>query len=154
MKKKIKVILTKNHLDIKKHKSIINVAPGYAFNYLIPNNIAKMATIKNIKHFEMIEKLEKQKQEANIITINKLQNKVNQVKKIIIFKKKGENKLIFGSITEKDIINYIKKYTNIEINKKQIQIPAIRELGLNYINIETTNKIAVKIQLHVIPTNI
>lgn len=154
MGKKIRVIIKTDKLMQYKKGNIINVSAGYAFNYLIPKNMAEIATCKKIKHFSMFSIIEEKKQKANFIAKEKLKNKIIQVEKIVIYKKKGENYLVFGSIKEKDISDWIKKYSHIELNNKQIKLNNNNTIGINSTNIQIKPDIAIKVKLYNLPNNI
>nr|YP_010851499.1 ribosomal protein L9 [Echinothamnion hookeri]WGH14396.1 ribosomal protein L9 [Echinothamnion hookeri] len=154
MKKKVDVILIQNNLTKGKKGSVINVSRGYAFNYLIPNKIAEIATNKKIKHIQMFENIAIKQKETSNIEIKLLRNNIQKIDNISIYKKKGENNLIFGSITEKDIIKWINKYTNLLINKIQIQTLEIKLIGVTKIKIQINPKVNINIPLKIIPTNI
>nr|YP_010851698.1 ribosomal protein L9 [Echinothamnion hystrix]WGH14595.1 ribosomal protein L9 [Echinothamnion hystrix] len=154
MKKKIDVILVKNTLTIGKKGSIINVARGYAFNYLIPNKIAEIATNKKIKHIQMFENIAIKQRETSDTEIKLLKNNMQKIDSISIYKKKGENNLIFGNITEKDIMKWINKYTNVLINRIQIKTLEIKLIGVTNIRIQINPKININVPLKIIPTNI
>ena len=79
MVKKIDVILTKNHSNGEKKGNIINVSSGYAFNYLIPNQIAEIATEKKIKHIKMFEEIEKKQKVANEVEVNLVKEKIEKI---------------------------------------------------------------------------
>nr|YP_010850510.1 ribosomal protein L9 [Lophurella caespitosa]WGH13210.1 ribosomal protein L9 [Lophurella caespitosa] len=154
MKKKVDVIIIKNNLTTGKKGSVINVARGYAFNYLIPNEIAEIATNKKIKHIQMFENIAIEQKETSNTKIQLLKNNIERVGSISIYKKKGENNLIFGSITEKDITKWINKYTNLLINKIQIKTLDIKLVGITHIKIQVNLKINISIPLKIIPINI
>lgn len=154
MKKKIQLILnqTINNLGLKGH--IVQVKPGYAFNYLIPNNIAKIATKGSIQHAQLFEEINKRKIEANQIKAQKIQHKLEILKKISIKKKVGENRNFFGSINEKEISIEILKYTGYKLDKKQIKIPEIKKIGIYIIKIEIINNQTINTKLQILPENI
>nr|ARW64233.1 ribosomal protein L9 [Chondria sp. (in: red algae)] len=154
MGKKIQVIITADEFKNKKKGNIIIVSRGYAFNYLIPKNIVEVTSINKIKHFEMFSKIEEAKLTANFIKIENIKNRIAQIKKISICKKQGENHLIFGSIKEKEIIHSINKYTNLKLEKKQIRLNTINQIGTHSIEIYVKQTILFTIQLNVIPNNV
>nr|YP_009395040.1 ribosomal protein L9 [Polysiphonia stricta]ARW63602.1 ribosomal protein L9 [Polysiphonia stricta] len=154
MKKKINLIVTKDNLHNLTKGSLINVSRGYAFNYLIPNQIAEIASQGKIKHIQMFQEINKKKKEERNINEALLEKNIKKIKKISIYKKKGENNLIFGSVTEKDIIKWITKYTNLKINKTQIKIIEAKSIGTSYIEINVNTKINTQIALELIPMNI
>nr|YP_010937749.1 ribosomal protein L9 [Palisada intermedia]WKW95720.1 ribosomal protein L9 [Palisada intermedia] len=153
MKQKVQIII-KNDSFKKEHKGkVIKVFRGYAFNYLIPNDIASLATKNQIKHYQMFSEIAKKEEEANSIVTKKIKNRVEQIAKITIYKKIGDNKLIFGSVREKDIINWIYKYSNIKFEKKQIQINKIGNVNINLVKIQIKQNVVVTIKLCIIPYN-
>nr|YP_009391935.1 ribosomal protein L9 [Acrosorium ciliolatum]ARW60079.1 ribosomal protein L9 [Acrosorium ciliolatum] len=154
MKKKIKIILKKDHLNIGQKGKITNISPGYAFNYLIPNNIAEIATKNKIKHITMFKNIKNQEIKAYENTSKILQSNLEKIKKINIRKKVGKNNNIFGSINEKDITNKILKYIGISIDKKQIKVDNIKKIGIFNININILHNIQYSIQLNITPENI
>nr|WGH13012.1 ribosomal protein L9 [Echinothamnion sp.] len=154
MKKKVDVILIKNDLQKGKQGSIINVTRGYAFNYLIPNKMAEIATKAKIKHINMFKNIKTKKQEDNQIETTLLKNKIEKINSITIYKKTGENGLIFGSITEKEIIQWINNYTSILINKIQIKNLEAKLIGIKNITIQINPKVKISISLKIVPTNI
>lgn len=156
MKKKIKVILIRDYLNIGNKGKVIDTSSGYALNYLIPNKIAEVATKNKIRHLRMIEEINKNQIKANEIANNQIKKQLESTQKISINRKTGENYYIFGRIIEKDIINYIFKYMGIKLKKRQIEIPGIKKLGVfeTKVQISTNNSLKVKLQLNIIPTNI
>ena len=52
----MKIILLQSYEKLGKVGEIINVKPGFARNYLIPNKIASLATEQNIKALEVLDK--------------------------------------------------------------------------------------------------
>nr|YP_010618772.1 Ribosomal protein L9 [Rhodomelopsis africana]WAX02785.1 Ribosomal protein L9 [Rhodomelopsis africana] len=154
MKKKVNIILIKDNLKQGKKGSLINVARGYAFNYLIPSKIAEIATSKKIKHIKMLENIKTKQKEANQIESKLLQDNIKKIEKISVYKKKGKTNLIFGNVTEKDITKWVNKYTNLSINKIQIQIVETKLIGIRNIKIQINPKVSVDIPINIIPTNI
>nr|YP_010619937.1 Ribosomal protein L9 [Symphyocladia marchantioides]WAX03950.1 Ribosomal protein L9 [Symphyocladia marchantioides] len=154
MKKKVNVIFIKDNLKQGKKGVLINVARGYAFNYLIPGKIAEIATPKKIKHIQMFAKIKIQQKEANQIETQLMQNNIKKINKISVYKKRGENNLIFGSVTEKEIIKWINKHTSLSINKIKIQVVDTKLIGIEDIKIQINPKIQVNIPVYIIPTNI
>lgn len=154
MSKKIQIILKQNYNNIGEKNNIVYVAKGYAINYLIPNKIANIATKKTIQHYKMLDLTKKQKIENHKIKIEKLKKELDLINKIVFYKKIGDKQYIFGSLTEKDIIQKINEYTGIKLEKKHIQIPNIKKLGTFHIEINLQYKKFCKIKIHILPTNI
>lgn len=98
----MKVILREDVTHLGTAGNIVNVAPGYARNFLIPRNFAVPATGNNLKAFEhekrvMESKRAKRKKEAET-----LKGKLERIS-CSISKKVGEQDKLYGSVTTQDI---------------------------------------------------
>lgn len=154
MKKKINIIVRTEKLNNLEKGSITTVARGYALNYLIPNRMAEMATEGKTKQIEMFKAIRNKKEEAKSINELLIQKNLKRIKKICIYKKKGEGNLIFGSVTEKDIKNCINRYSNIDTNSLQFKLNDSKQIGHGNIEIIISSKISTIIPLHLMPINI
>nr|YP_009399798.1 ribosomal protein L9 [Digenea simplex]ARW69617.1 ribosomal protein L9 [Digenea simplex] len=154
MGKKVNLILIKNQFKEERKGTIISVARGYAFNYLIPNKIAEVTTPNKIKHFKMFTEIKKQLEENERQLNIQLKKKIEKINNISVYKKAGDKNLIFGSITEKDIVHWIVKHTDFTIKKKNIKVNIIKTSGKYNIDVEITNNIKHTITLYVVPTDI
>nr|QCI05015.1 ribosomal protein L9 [Callithamnion tetricum] len=154
MKKKINIILTDNNKALGNKGEIITVSLGFALNYLIPRNLAQKVTKGTIKHNNMFvdiqnKQIEKNKKEAEII-----KQQLTKINHINLYKKTGDYKQIFGSISEKEILNYLYQITGIQLNKKNIHLPNINTIGSFNISMDIMNQIQVNILLNILPENI
>nr|YP_009392765.1 ribosomal protein L9 [Bostrychia tenella]ARW61327.1 ribosomal protein L9 [Bostrychia tenella] len=153
MKKKISIILIKDYLNIGNKGDIAEVRAGYAFNYLVPYKIAEITTENKVKHLQMIDQITSNHIKANEITKNRIKQKLENLQKISIYRKKGKNNYIFGQVTEKDISIYVLKYAGIKLDKKQIKIPNIKQLGAFTTQIKLSNNINLNLKLNILPVN-
>jgi len=151
MKKSIEVIIKKKDLNKNPIQRIKKVAPGYAFNYLIPNQIAEIATEGKIRHLHMVQntlaKKDKQINKKNL----KIKIDLERINFLSIRKKCSQNQQIFGSISEQDIINKIFNLTGQNIDKKQIKIDSIKQIGKYLCEIRIDEDINTNITMHVLP---
>ena len=149
MKKYIKVILRDSNPP-----KIIKVSKGYALNYLIPKQIADIATKNKIEQINLLNNLSTQK-------INRSQQKnlrvntiINEIKMIHVRRKCGSNYQIFGSVNEQEIKELISKTIKYPIDKKQITIKQIKQLGTYLCEIIINERIKSSIRIRIIPNNI
>jgi large subunit ribosomal protein L9 len=124
----MEVILKENHPHLGEKGKIVQVADGYARNYLIPKNMAVIntpgnrAVIKAEGQFEKI-KLEKEKVMAEEVK-DKIQGKEFKIKA-----KAGKDGKLYGSITKHDIAVLLEKEGYL-IDKKIMDAEEhIREIG-------------------------
>ena len=154
MAKNITVIVKKTHPNIGQKGDIVKLSAGYIFNYLIPNNIVEIPSKGTIKHFEMFNKIAHIKKQNLILDAENTRKKIESINKIHIIKKIGNKQNIFGSVNEKEIINKIMYHTNQKIEKKDIQIPEIKQIGVFNITIKCLDNDSYNLILQVVPTNI
>lgn len=125
----MKVILTEDVQKLGKRGEVIEVKSGYAHNFLFKNNVAVEATKPNLKRLA-----EQQAQEAEERAYEKAQAEGIQDtlkdKKIVIKAKEGAGGKLFGTITNKEVAEVIKKDFHIDIDKRKIVLEdKIKELG-------------------------
>ncbi len=125
----MEIILKENIDKLGEANEIVNVKPGYARNFLIPNGKAIAATPSQKKVLaetlrQRAHKLAKVLDEASVIAA-----KLAKVS-LKIGAKAGENGKIFGSVNTIQISEALAK-AGFEIDRKDITIPedAIKELG-------------------------
>nr|YP_010713799.1 ribosomal protein L9 [Galdieria phlegrea]UNJ16259.1 ribosomal protein L9 [Galdieria sp.]WDA99689.1 ribosomal protein L9 [Galdieria sulphuraria]WDA99881.1 ribosomal protein L9 [Galdieria phlegrea] len=150
-KRHIEVFLYHDIKSLAQKGSIIKVAPGYARNYLIPQNLAEIVNENNLKKFINIQNRIKNKEKTLENYFNNLKLYINQIYILNIKKKAGKNGLIFGRINEKEIVKLIYDLTKYQINKKQISMPEIKYIGTYKVTLNLMNGINAIIQVQIIP---
>tara|TARA_B100001750_G_C14943645_1_gene320080 strand:+ start:31 stop:477 length:447 start_codon:yes stop_codon:yes gene_type:complete len=145
----MKIILLQTYENLGKVGEIVNVKPGFARNYLIPNKIASLATAQNIKALEVFLKAQETKEAKNRINLEALSKKLNSL--TLKFEVQvGEDDKLFGSVTSQMISDELANqgYT---IDKKEIQLDdSIKELGNYKIEINLGYELDTKIKVKVI----
>ena len=124
----MKIILLKSQDNLGNVGDIINVKDGYARNYLFPNNMALRENKKNLETYEKIKEEIQIKENKRLEEAKELLSNIKKLK--IEFKKEAdENNQLYGSISKKEIINFLKE-KEIRILADDIKIPLpIRSLG-------------------------
>ena len=145
----MKIILLQTYEKLGKAGEIINVKPGFARNYLIPNQIASVATEKNIKSLESFLKAQELKEAKNRVNIEALSKKLNSI--TLKFEVQvGEDKKLFGSVTSQMISDELDNqgYT---IDKKEILMEeSIKSLGNHKVEVNLGYELDTKIKIKVI----
>lgn len=98
----MKVILREDISNLGPAGNIVNVAPGYARNFLIPRNFAIPATPNNLKAFEHERKLIEAKRAKLRKGAETLKAQLEKIS-CSIAKKVGEQDKLYGSVTAMDI---------------------------------------------------
>jgi len=130
----MKVILTTNIKKLGKIGELVNVKTGYARNFLFPNNMALRENKKNLEYYEKIKEEIKNKEAKKLEDANNIIEKIKKLK--IKFSKEADEKdQLYGSISKKEIINYLKE-KDIFIHSDDLEMGnAIRVLGEHEITI-------------------
>lgn len=139
----MKVILKEDVKKLGEEGDIVEVADGYARNYLIPRKLVVEATRQKVKSLKREEKLQQKKEKEKIQQAEKIAKKIED--RIFEFSvKAGEEGRLFGSVTSKDIAEKVND-AGFEIEKKNIELEdKIKSLG--------THKVSVKMYKDVVAT--
>ena len=125
----MKVILKQYQEKLGDVGDIVEVKAGYANNYLIPQEIAVIATKGNINQMELVKKAAIKVEAKNIEEASKTADSLADITLNFIVKTGEEGKL-YGSITNKDLGEKIMADKKVEIDRKKIDLPEhIKELG-------------------------
>ena len=126
----MKLILKDNIENLGKKGDIVNVAPGFGRNYLVPKKMALEVTATNIKMIEMVQKSLRKGLEKEMKVYQSVIEKLNAVT-LTFARKAGEKDVIFGSVNVTDIRDALAEL-NFEVEKKKILLDEpIKRLG-NY----------------------
>jgi len=145
----MEVILREDIEQLGARGEMVNVAPGYARNYLLPKRLAVAATDSNRKIVEQerqshLRKEAKQKGEAEELA--KLVGAVT----ITIARKAGEGDHLFGSVTVGDIADALTLQNyNVERRKIQLEEP-IRTLGEHKVTVRLHREVTAEVTVNVI----
>jgi large subunit ribosomal protein L9 len=142
----MEVILLENHQNLGQRGDIVNVARGYARNYLIPKKIAVPNTQANtatIKAVDQSRNIEVNKEEESALKIKEELDGLT----IEIKAKSGKEGKLFGSITNKNISEALEE-KGFKIDKRHIKLEEpIKELGNYSIEISLFQDIKVNLNL-------
>jgi large subunit ribosomal protein L9 len=124
----MKVILTTNIKKLGKIGELVSVKDGYARNFLFPKNMALRENKKNLEHYNKIKDEVKAKEDMKLQDAEKIIEKIKTLN--IHFKREADEKdQLYGSISKKEIINYLKE-NGITIHSDDIVIKnSIRTIG-------------------------
>jgi large subunit ribosomal protein L9 len=143
------VILREDIDKLGSRGQVVNVAAGYARNFLLPKRLAVAATESNKKIIE-------QERQAHLRKEAKLKNEAEDLGKLMgavavtISQKAGENDQLFGSVTAKDVAELLEKqgYT---IDRRKIQLDEpIKTLGAHKVNVRLHREVSVEVTVHVV----
>ena len=149
MAKRVQVVLTENISSLGKDGDVVDVAPGYARNFLFPTGKAVNVTPSVLKQIE--RKREKEKIEAEKIKNDALDFKtaLKTIGRFTIKKQVGEDGVLFGTVTNGDVAEAIKASTKKDIDRRDIQVPDIHTLGSYTVQIKLHQEVSAEVNIEV-----
>lgn len=145
----MKIILKEDIKHLGRMGDIVNVADGYARNYLIPKGLAVEANEKNIKSLEHEKRIIEEKAKKIRKTAQDVASRISSLT-ISIKSKAGEEGKLFGSITSMDIAEALKN-EGIEIDKKKILLEEpIKRLGSYTVNVKLHADVSAPLNIQIV----
>ena len=127
---------------------VVNVKPGFARNYLLPQKKALRATDENKKRFEA----QRAQIEANNLKLKeeaqKIAGKVDGLK-IVLIRQASETGILFGSVSTRDIAEGVTK-AGFTVERRQVVLDKpIKTLGLHPVRVALHPEVVVTVTANV-----
>ena len=146
----MKIILRQDMDALGFEGDIVDVADGYARNYLFPKGIALEANNQNIKFMETQRKKIEIKRLHAKEDAEKVKEKLADVV-ITIYQKAGEEDKLYGSVTSMDIATHLEK-EGITVDRRKITLDKpIKTLGEFDVPIKLYPEVTGSIKVVVVP---
>ena len=108
---------------------VVDVAQGYAENYLFPKKLAVAATKGNLKQLEERRNNIEKREAVRIADANALKETL-EGKSVVVDAKVGDEGVLFGSVTSAMIVDAIKDQLGVEVDRKRVELgKAIKVAG-------------------------
>jgi len=131
----MKVILQKPVEKLGDPGDIVEVAAGYARNYLVPHGLAVRAEKGALKHAENLKRAHVSRQSKEKVEFEALAAKLI-ASKVLIAARAGEEGKLFGSVTAADVAEAIAAQTDIQVDRKDVHLEEpIRSLGTHEVRV-------------------
>lgn len=146
----MKVVLTKDVPGQGKSGDVVNVAEGYARNYLFPRGMAVEASRGKMNELAVRQKAQAAKekkieQEARALAAN-----LDRLK-VTVKAKQGEGGRLFGSVNNKDIADAIAAQHKITLDKKKLVVKEpIKHLGTYTVTAKLHPAVQAEIEIEVV----
>src|ERR671916_1050808 len=147
----VQVILTQDVEKIGRRGDIVDVSRGYVRNFLVPRNLAEMATpgkLEEVRH-EMEETEERDRRMAERASeIAEILNK----SVITIEARTGEDERLFGSVTAANIASAIERARDVRIDRRSIRLDEpIKSLGTHQVPVQVHGDVEASVKVIVVP---
>ena len=142
----MRVILLKDVAKIGKKFEVKEVKDGYARNFLIPQQLAKLATKEALMWLETQKEAEEKVAEDDLKKSQGVASSIDD-REVIIEVKVGDQDQLFEAINAQKIVDKLKEM-GFEVKKNQIELPEpIKELGEYPVKIKFEHNLEVEIMV-------
>jgi large subunit ribosomal protein L9 len=146
----VRVILLNDQRHLGKRGQVIEVKPGHARNYLLPQGLALEANNANLKYFEQQRTKidarhaqEKAGAEAIAARLGELT--------VTIRKRVGETQTLYGSVTASDIAEVLEK-KGFAVDRRRIDLTGgIKTIGDHTVRIDLHPEVVAEVTVSVVP---
>ena len=145
----MKIVLRQDVEHVGDRGQVVNVAPGFARNFLLPKGLALSATPGNLRSIEMQRKVWAAREQGETNEARKVAAHIASLT-VRVAKKVGENDALYGSVTSQEIADLLKAQ-GVEIDRRKIHLKEpIRSLGTFEVPIKVHRNVAGTVSVQVI----
>ena len=148
----MKVILRADVADVGKKGDIVDVADGFARNYLVPKGFALRATNGNIEQAASMRRARDIRDAKDRGAAEEVAQTL--VPKVITVKAKaGSEGRLFGSVTSADVATAVQEQTGIELDRRKLHLDEpIKSLGTHQVATRLHSDVEFAITVEVVST--
>ena len=145
----VQVILSEDVQSLGQAGELVNVKPGFAFNFLIPQGKAIAATEANKRELEHQQRVIAEKVRRELEVLEGERKKIEGVV-VEISAQAGEEGKLFGSVTTLQISEKLAEQ-GIEVDRRRIDLPeAIKTLGEHAVVVKLHRQLTATIKVRVV----
>ncbi len=146
----MKVILTQTVPKVGKEGHVVNVAHGFARNYLFPRGMALFADKAQMQILERRRKKMASEDATTLTNAQLLHDELHGKALRIPGKVAGENTRLFGAVTSQDIADAVEAQLGVRLERKQIGLMApIKQLGRYSVEVDLHRQLNTAVALEV-----
>ncbi len=149
MAKRVQVVLNEDIKSLGKDGDLVEVAPGFARNFLFPNKKALPVTPTVLKQVEYKRAKQAEKEAAKKQEAIDFQTALKTIGRFTVKKQVGEDGVLFGTVTNGDVAEVVKEATQKEIDRRDISVPEIHGVGKYKVQIKLHSEVNAEINLEV-----
>jgi large subunit ribosomal protein L9 len=151
MAKRIQLVLSKDVSKLGRTGDLVEVAPGYARNYLLPQGFAVRTTPGILKQAERRREAERQRLLELKKEAEAQKAALEKASRLAISKQVGEKEAIFGTVTNQEVADAILSATGMEIDRRGITVPDIHKLGSYQVEVKLHPEVSAVVDIQVVP---
>ena len=146
----MEVILRQDIDKVGLRGEVVNVARGYARNFLFPRGLADEATPARVGEMRKVEERRAQNEAKTFEEAQSLSEKLGQIE-LRFDVKAGETGSLFGSVTPTDIADELWAKHKVRVDRRKIGVDTIKRIGRYQVPVELFQDVTVEVRTLVVP---
>ena len=146
-------VILRTHVEkLGNRGEIVKVADGYARNYLLPRNLALVATEGNKKHVARERRIVEMREAEERAVSDAIAARLAGVE-LVFPRRVGETEHLYGSVTSGDIADALKE-KGFEVDRRKLILPeALKTIGEHSVNLKLHREVTVTLKVQVVKEN-
>jgi large subunit ribosomal protein L9 len=146
----MKLILLDNVKSLGKKGDVVDVAEGYARNFLLPRKLATQADRAALAQLGSQQKAQEKRDASTLAEARELAQRLESTP-VTVKAKAGESGKLFGAVTNADVASAIRAVLDVAIDKHNIDLRTqIKNLGTYEVEIRLHRNVVVKATVDVV----
>lgn len=146
----MEVILLSDVDKIGLRGDVVNVARGYARNFLLPRRLAEEATTAKVSELRKREEQRSRHEAQSFEQAREIADRLGQAE-LRFDVKAGPTGALFGSVTPTDIVDELWKQEKVRVDRRKVGIDNIKRIGRHTVPIELFTDVQVEVRALVVP---
>jgi len=147
----MKLILNSDVKSLGRKGDVVDVAKGYARNYLLPKKLAIVATSSNLKFAEKLQAKREMQAQANDELAESIKAALADAK-IVISQNTTDEGTLYAAVSDEQIVDAIETFSGFRLETEQVVTEnQVKEIGLHTISVVLGPDTQFETTLEVIP---
>jgi large subunit ribosomal protein L9 len=146
----MKVVLREDVEKLGLRGEVVDVARGYARNFLLPRKLAEPATPSRVAELEKVNARRALNEAQSFEQAQEIAQRLGQAE-IRFDVKAGENGVLFGSVTQTQLADAIWDKLKVRVDRRKIEMEPLKRIGRFQVPIELFADVTVETRVLVVP---
>lgn len=147
----MRLILLSDVIDLGNKGDLVEVADGYARNYLLPKKKAMLATEGALAQAESLRAARDEAERQAKDAAERIASQLAGVR-VVLAAQAGDEGKLYGSVSPADVLEGIRKFTGVELDRSNLEVrQPIKSIGLHEVWIKLHSSVEFPVTLDVIP---
>jgi large subunit ribosomal protein L9 len=147
----MKLILTQDVSGLGAPGDVVEVAPGYGRNYLVPQGLAIQATRGAEKQIATIRRAREVREVRDLGHAKEIQGQLSGLT-VRLPARSGDGGRLFGSVTSADVVAAVQKAGGPKLDRRLVTLKSpIKSLGSHTVSVKVHPEVEATVTLEVVP---